>query len=84
MFGKIGFAAIAFAALVGFGATSAQAAPFSPGSAVSHKGLVTQAQFHHGRRVAPPRRICRWEHVERRVRGRIVRERIQKCRVVRR
>ena len=83
-FGKIGFAAIAFAALVGFGGHAAQAAPFSAGATLSDKGLVTQAQYRDHRRMAPPRRVCRWETVERRVRGRIIRERVQKCRMVRR
>ena len=83
-FGKIGIAAAAFAALVTFGNT-AQAAPFHPGRVVSGDSHVVQAQYHHrGRRMAPPRRICRWETVERRVRGRIIKERVQRCRMVRR
>jgi hypothetical protein len=34
---------------------------------------------YHGRRVAPPRKVCRTEIVRRWVRGRPVTERVQRC-----
>jgi hypothetical protein len=39
---------------------------------------VVEVQY-HGRRVAPPRKVCRTEVVRRWVRGRPVTERVQRC-----
>jgi hypothetical protein len=84
-FCKVGFAAMAFGALVGFGGNAATAAPFSPARGLMGQSDIVQVQFHdRGRHYRPPRRICRTEIVERRVRGRIVKERVQRCRMVRR
>jgi len=83
-FGKLSFAAVALAGFIGLSATSSQASPFAPAPALSGHGGIVQAQFHHGRRVAPPRRVCKWETVTKRVHGRLVRERVEKCRLVRR
>ncbi|AWM87587.1 hypothetical protein [Microvirga sp. 17 mud 1-3] len=84
-FEKLGLAAVALAAFIGLSGNAAYAAPFAKGSAFSDGSGIVQAQYHdRGRRFGPPRRICRWETVERRVRGRIIKERVQRCRVVRR
>ena len=84
-FGKIGFAAVAVAAFIGLSGTASQAAPFSPKPALSVEAGHVQVQYRPGdRRFGPPRRVCRWETVTKRVRGKIVRERVQTCRMVRR
>ena len=84
-FDKLGLAAVALVAFIGLSGNAAHAAPFAKGSTFSEQSGIVQAQFHdRGRRFGPPRRICRWETVERRVRGRIFKERVQRCRVVRR
>ncbi|MEZ0170234.1 hypothetical protein [Microvirga sp. TS319] len=84
-FGKVGFAAVVAAAFIGLSGTALQAAPFSPNPALTTGTGVVQVQYRHGdRRFGPPRRICKWETVTKRVRGRIVRERVERCRIVRR
>lgn len=84
-FMKFGFAAVAFAALIGFGENAANASPLSPARGLSAQSNIAQVQYRdHRRRYGPPRRVCRWETVERRIRGRIARERIERCRMVRR
>ena len=84
-FSKVGFAAVAVAAFIGLSGTASQAAPFSPSPALSADAGLVQVQYRPGdRRFVPPRRVCRWETVTKRVRGRIVRERVQRCFMVRR
>jgi hypothetical protein len=83
-FGKLALAAVALVASIGMSGTASQAAPFSPIPALSEPAGIVQAQYRPGRRVAPPRRVCRWETETRRVRGRIIRERVQRCTMVRR
>lgn len=84
-FGKIGFAAIALSAFIGLSGTASQAAPFAPKPAFASDSGHVQVQYRpHDRRFGPPRRICRWETEVKRVRGRLVKERVQRCRVVRR
>jgi hypothetical protein len=84
-FGKVGLAAVVVAAFIGLSGTASQAVPFSPKPALTRDGGVVQVQYRNGdRRFGPPRRVCRWETVTKRVRGRIVRDRVERCRVVRR
>jgi len=83
-FGRLGFAAVALSALISLSGTASQAAPVLPVPALSGQAGIVQAQYHPGRRIAPPRRVCKWETVTKRVRGRIIRERVQNCRMVRR
>ena len=84
-FGKVGFAAVAVAALIGLSGTALQAAPFSHPPTLSTGASHVQVQYRYGdRRFGPPRRVCKWETVTKRNRGKIVRERIERCRMVRR
>lgn len=84
-FGKFGFAAVTVVAFIGLSGTALQASPFSPNPALTSGSALVQAQYRHGdRRFGPPRRVCKWETVTKRVRGRIIRERVERCRIVRR
>lgn len=84
-FGKIGLAAIALSAFVGLSGAAAQAAPFSRSPVFIPGTELVQVQHRpHDRRFGPPRRVCRWETEIKRIRGRIVKERVQRCRVVHR
>jgi len=84
-FGKVGFAAVAVAAFIGLGGTAVQAVPFSSKPALNADAGLIQVQYRpNDRRFGRPQRVCKWETVTKRVRGRIVRERVQKCRMVRR
>jgi hypothetical protein len=84
-FANFGLAATVFAALVSFSGNGANAAPFLPANGLTGRSDIVQAQYRdRGRHYGSPRRVCRWETVERRVRGRIIRERIERCRIVRR
>jgi len=84
-FGKVGFAAVAAAAFIGLGGTASQAASFSHNPALTEGAGLVQVQYRPGdRRFGPPRRVCRWETEIKRVRGRIIRERVQRCTIVRR
>jgi hypothetical protein len=84
MLRTMALAAVAFVAVVGSGGKAVQAAPFSPAASVASQGDIVQVQYRdRGRQYGPPRRVCRWEIVEHRVRGRIIKERVQRCRVVR-
>ncbi|WP_414476078.1 hypothetical protein [Microvirga sp. M2] len=82
---KIGFAAVAVAAFIGLSGTALQAAPVSHHSTLTTDTGLVPVQYRHGeRRFGPPRRVCKWETVTKRVHGRIIRERIERCRIVRR
>jgi hypothetical protein len=84
-FGKVDFAAVAVAAFIGLSGTASKAAPFSHSPALTAGDGLVQVQYRPGdRRFARPRRVCRWDAVTKRVRGRIVKERGQICRMVRR
>jgi hypothetical protein len=78
MIAKAGLAAVAVAAFIGLAGTSAQAAPFDMGVIAPKQREIVEIQY-RGRRVAPPRKVCRTEVVRRWVRGRPVTERVQRC-----
>lgn len=82
--GKFALAAVALAGFVSLSGPAPQAQPLVRIPDAPHQYGIAQAQYRPARRVAPPRRICRWETETKRVRGRIVRERVQRCRIVRR
>jgi len=84
-FGKFSLAAVALAGFVSLSGAASQAQPLVHVPAVSSKAGVTLAQYHRpDRHFGRPHRVCKWETVTKRVRGRLVKERVQRCTMVRR
>lgn len=83
-FGKLALAAVALAGFVSLSGPASQAQPLVRIPDVSSKADIIFAQYRPDHRFARPHRVCKWETVTKRVRGRIVRERVQRCRMVRR
>jgi len=84
-FGKIALAAVALAGFVSLSGAASQAQPLVRIPAVSSKADVTFAQYHRpDHRFGRPHRVCRWDIETKRIRGRVVRERVQRCKMVRR
>jgi hypothetical protein len=84
-FGRLALAAVAMAGFVSLSGPAPQAQPLVRIPDISSKSDITFAQYRPGdRRFGRPQRVCRWETETKRVRGRIIRERVQKCRIVRR
>jgi hypothetical protein len=84
-FGRLSLAAFALAAFVSLSGPALQARPLVRIPDISSKSDITFAQYRPGDcRFGRPHRECKWDTVTKRIRGRIVRERVQRCRTVRR
>jgi hypothetical protein len=84
-FGKLALATVALAGFVSLSGPAPQAQPLVRIPEISSKSDITYAQYRPGdRRFGRPHRECKWDTVTKRVQGRIVRERVQRCWTVRR
>jgi hypothetical protein len=80
---KVGLAAAALAGIIGMGGGAALAGPLPVNAVLPHQSVLVQAQFYNGRRHGPPRKVCRTEVVQRWVHGRLVRDKVRRCTVIR-
>jgi hypothetical protein len=84
-FGRLALATVALAGFVSLSGPAPQAQPLVRIPDISSNSDITFAQYRpDNRRFGRPQRVCKWETVTKRVRGRIIKDRVQKCRIVRR
>jgi hypothetical protein len=76
MLADAGLTAVAVAAVIALVGATAKASPSNMGKIVPKQSEIVEVQY-HGRRVAPPRKVCRTEVVRCWVRGRPVTEQVQ-------